>query len=198
MILRLYSNFSYYDVFGIRNQFKTIIRVVPFCLSVVLIIDISLSIFHQRDLLFVWAIAIVGSTVGISYLEVFYVINQNKKHSINNSVENGAIPACISCKHVKENIRKYISDHNKQRDGQTRSQMDSKTKSESANEDIPNFNDNNSSIIEFKNTIKFMQHWSQVVSTSMGYELFINHLEKEFNVETLLFITEVCPYISDT
>ena len=39
-------------------------------------------------------------------------------------------------------------------------------------------------------SIKF-KHWSQVVSTSYGYELFINHLEKEFSVENLLFITEV-------
>lgn len=42
---------------------------------------------------------------------------------------------------------------------------------------------------------KFM-HWTQIVSTSYGYELFINHLEREYSVENLLFITEVCVYVS--
>lgn len=40
-----------------------------------------------------------------------------------------------------------------------------------------------------------LQHWSQVVITSQGYEMFINHLESEFSVENLLFITEVCVMI---
>ena len=34
-------------------------------------------------------------------------------------------------------------------------------------------------------------NWSQIVATGFGYELFINHLESEFSVESLLFITEV-------
>ena len=203
VILRRYSNFSYYDVFGIRNQFTTLIRVFPFSIFVVLIIDILLSMFGRRDLLFVWSISIVGGTVGVSYVEVFYVINQNKKHSSNTSTINStsvdnsatAVSTCICCKqslrieHTMKNIRKHISDHKKQHDGSTRARMGSKTKSESGNQDTANFN--------YISSIKIMRHWSQVVSTSMGYELFMNHLEKEFSVETLLFITEVCIY-SDT
>ena len=37
---------------------------------------------------------------------------------------------------------------------------------------------------------KKRMHWSAVVSDSEGYQEFINHLESEFSVENLLFITE--------
>ena len=35
-----------------------------------------------------------------------------------------------------------------------------------------------------------MKHWSEIVSTSFGYQLFMDHLELEFSIENLLFITE--------
>ena len=34
-------------------------------------------------------------------------------------------------------------------------------------------------------------HWSQIVCTALGYESFMNHLETEFSLENLLFVTEV-------
>ena len=37
---------------------------------------------------------------------------------------------------------------------------------------------------------KNVKHWSIVVSSSYGYELFINHLEREYSIENLLFLTE--------
>ena len=39
---------------------------------------------------------------------------------------------------------------------------------------------------------KSFVHWSQIVCTSLGYESFMNHLETEFSIENLLFVTEVC------
>ena len=36
------------------------------------------------------------------------------------------------------------------------------------------------------------EHWSDIVCTPYGYEAFMNHLETEFSIENLLFITEVC------
>ena len=38
--------------------------------------------------------------------------------------------------------------------------------------------------------IKDMKHWSQIVATEFGYELFINYSQLEFCIENLLFLTE--------
>ena len=38
----------------------------------------------------------------------------------------------------------------------------------------------------------FGSKWSDVVCTLFGYESLIQHLQKEFSIENLLFITEVC------
>ena len=53
------------------------------------------------------------------------------------------------------------------------------------------------SVTSFKETIIIghMKHWSQIVTTNYGFELFINHLESEWSVENLLFITEVRTHI---
>lgn len=42
-----------------------------------------------------------------------------------------------------------------------------------------------------KTTERVYDHWSKIIVTSVGYELFINYLETEFSIENLLFITEV-------
>ena len=197
VILRQFSKFSYYDIFGIRNQIKIIIRTLSFSVFVVAMINVLLTTIGRKDLSFIWSVGIVGSTSCVSYLEVFYVIKQNNKYLNRGkdnyeSVKNEEISARNCCKQRIEKVRaqiqlqKHITDHNKQQD---RSQIHSKTKLDVVNAQNASVDDN---IIQFKESIKFMKHWSQVVSTPMGYELFINHLAKEFSVETMLFITEVC------
>ena len=36
------------------------------------------------------------------------------------------------------------------------------------------------------------KNWVDIVCTSFGYESLMNHLEKEFSIENLLFVSEVC------
>ena len=38
-------------------------------------------------------------------------------------------------------------------------------------------------------------HWSKIVITPFGYESFMNHLGREFAIENLLFISEVCRFV---
>ena len=203
VIVRQYSKFRYYDIFGIRNQIKTTIRVLLLGIFVLLMIDIMLAAIGRQDLLFIWCIVAIGSTLGVSYLEVVYVIKKNNKYSNcnnnkNTNTKNDGIfkRICKCCEFCRKssiekttkNVEKHMSDHKKQHAEDALSQMDSNTKTTHIIASI-NCDDN---INQFKQTIKFMTHWSQVVSTSVGYELFINHLAKEFSVETMLFSTEVC------
>ena len=46
------------------------------------------------------------------------------------------------------------------------------------------------SAIEIMDDITNMKNWSSVVSSELGYELFMNHLQSEFSIENLLYITE--------
>ena len=45
---------------------------------------------------------------------------------------------------------------------------------------------------------KFGNNWQDIVCTGVGYDALMNHLEKEFAIENLLFISEVCIYINVT
>ena len=42
------------------------------------------------------------------------------------------------------------------------------------------------------NTNKDYVQWSKIIITKEGFESFANFLQKEFSVENLLFVTEVC------
>lgn len=133
-------------------------------------VEIILLALEREDLLCFWAMSIVISMSMLSYLDVFYVIKQNNPKSERTNL-------CMVCcgswvKHFQDvqfkNVNEKMSKHNHD----TSQSM--------------------SNILAFKQAIQNMRHWSHIVSTSMGYKMFINHLEKEFSVETMLFITEVC------
>ena len=61
-----------------------------------------------------------------------------------------------------------------------------KNKADSEDENMNGLGDTNIG------NLREIQHWSQIIVTPLGYQLFINHLQQEFSVENLLFLTEVC------
>ena len=54
------------------------------------------------------------------------------------------------------------------------------------------FGDNESGmrLLSCTDVSTFQATWKDIVCTSYGYETFMNHLEKEFSIENLLFISE--------
>ena len=53
--------------------------------------------------------------------------------------------------------------------------------------------DSNKSLRVHSRGQNFGDRWYDIVCSQFGYESFMHHLQKEFSVENLLFITEV-PY----
>ena len=200
-ILRQYSKFSYYDIFGIRNQIRTIIRTLCSLMVVNIIIEVMLIETGREDLLCFWSMSLVGVTTTLTYLDVFYVIKQNdkyNKHITENNVCDGKFMTTTQIQHARaKNVAQKIRKDGHETDNQQNDiQLASSTVS-STNLCINNYNPNGDTvdnITQFKQSIWFMTHWSQIVSTVLGYQLFINHLEREFNVESMLFITEVCTF----
>ena len=169
IILRKYSKFTSYDIFGIRKQIETIIRTLCVLLFLNVLLDGVIKLAGREDLLCFWVAGMVVLMSSITYLEVFYVIKQNEK-----SNNNLAVHMCFCVKSKINDLNTNMSKHNCDQN-----QLQTSPKESTA------INGN------YKQSIQNMGHWSQVVSTSIGYELFINHLESEFSVENMLFITEV-------
>lgn len=203
IILRRYSKFVNYDVFGIRTQLKTIILTVCICLAIIAIIDIFLQIVGRQDLLCFWVVCVSVLTTICNYLEVKYVIKQNethRKHGTGKDRKQRKQPhkkiLSSYTKNVIKNTTINMDNHenqnkspNKHKLSHEADELSSRTGSSNSGDTKCLYFDN---IISVRQKFRKMTHWSQVVSTSLGYELFINHLESEFSVETMLFITEVC------
>ena len=185
-ILRQYSKFSYDDVFGIRNQISIIVRTACVFIIVELIIEVLLFQSGRYDLSCFWAVTSVAMTTSLTYIDGLYVVKHND--NFNNPTTNCNYARRCKCTFVMAEARTVtetstMSKHSRDQENEKKDmdiQLDSK-----CSKTVDN-------ITQCKQTIKVMKHWSQVISTSIGYELFIDHLEKEFSVETMLFITKVC------
>lgn len=157
------------------------VKRICFLLAVILIVDVVLSGLGRDDLLCFYAVTVGAVTTHCMYLEVFYVIQKNRYQE--NKKE------CI-CKCAKEKVGNlirtlYTQNQNRDTSDKDNDEVSSRTASTVSCTD-------NKNIIPFKQSIEKMTHWSQIVSTTIGYELFIGHLESEFSIETMLFITDVC------
>ena len=171
-----------YDNFGITKEMQTTVYVGIGTFIINIVTNFGVSYFSTEGELgwiegFEWIIFMIA----FQYLAVPYVIKiqhndkviQSLKLKLRKSIEQDK-----NKKNTKIKLHQQMSKSNSRNSPVFSSSQTPDFPSEATETEIENVSNN-----DFK-------HWSQVVSSAYGYELFINHLEREYSCENLLFLTE--------
>ena len=159
------SRFKNYDNFGIRNEFKIVMIASLFAFLMLLPYSFIIA-YYDLNWYFVNSVTATIYTTLIMYISVPYVIKVNENKNKWNKSSSEMDKLSISIKSRSQSATPVPP-------AGPRPAL----KSVTSNEDVHN-------IVE-------MKHWSQVVRTSFGFELFMTHLQSEFCTENLLFVYEV-------
>ena len=222
MIWKKIQNFTAYDNFGIYNELL-IWNVVSFIIIVIsFILTISLNIYNNQDAYWISGCVISIYPMIAMYLSVPYVIKTNinintNKEDLNTGIvthntkiqlvkQNTDSPIMhapendTTCSNKNINYVSTTSRDKQHKDGTVHIDSLNKgttvSRAPSRSITMSRVRTRGLSVSSFKDTttvIPQMTHWSQIVTTHHGFELFINHLESEFSVENLLFITDILP-----
>ena len=215
IIWKKIGEFTAYDNFGIRNELFIWNIVSSVTIIIVVSIAIVLNIIGNGDLHWITGCTASIYPIVAMYLSVPYVIKMNERNkksigtqaTLNDivNIKPGGQGNSVDLPVLDSNHSTSVEDTSPTPRLSALSTISIKksmnstsvsgTKSISPNLNVVGASNykHRLSVSSFKETtvIAHMTHWSQIVTTHYGFELFINHLESEWSVENLLFITEV-------
>lgn len=186
--MRKYQQFKHYDNFGMRKEIECVTYItLGDCALGLVIVPLAL----QYEILIFWAVFQTLCFTTLIYLIVIYPKKLQAKYNVGlthvsklNIMYKKSIPksrhqihkpqASVGSSETSSNSNQALTGH----DDHSRRSVSQLDLSMAASTSIDN--------------LQQVKHWSQIVVTPFGYQVFINHLQNEFCVENLLFLTEVC------
>ena len=195
--------FDYYDNFGIRSELlATIIYALAFTfvgtiVAALFIILTNFTKFNKSTMIAIESYFIFFSSFFALCIIPLIRFTNEKKHGSNADVfekyENKNDKSNDNKKH-KKNTRKHKRKKKTRKEtveSTSGSKFGSKNTSKSSKSGRSGKGGDDSSNESSSFHIRIMRDWTPIVVTEYGYNAFMAHLQKEFSVESLLFISEV-------
>ena len=164
-----------YDYFGIRKEIEMTLNIgTVFFITYVIAFTSILYIATEEEYSWIENIQFFVFCILLQYIAVPYVIKLQNNAKTIGSVKLKLIKSMQNVNDKDNRDNNHINIHST---SSTQQNSTPRISTPRGSNEVMDFNFN-------------FQHWSQVVSSAYGYELFINHLEQEYSVENLLFLTE--------